>query len=1301
MSSLYRCKVRVAYKPNGLDKLIVFEERQIAEAEVNLKWENDAATSNTESVASNASFASSLSSSTCRVTINDPYLTGLAWPALYDAASMYNSQTSAAKSGILLRDCEPGEDPLRNKCKKLPDIDSTNQPYQAGLDQYPHLLVSMWYDVKGVRFGTDFYFRVVNISITHGTQYPSVQLLGQESRAIIFNQSLQNYSFPEGTTFEKAIEKIVKNEGYTPNFCFTDYSKYSLVQPSATRVKGSTPYEAVKRYLNASGGNLLTMPTREWKDKVSICTRNEVNQGCKVFYLGVGLYEGYTMDGVPNAGYAANLEGNITSGSILNSNSNYSFPIFEADEYRLDGESFKNLRKEKLKNVKNNQFKGLFDPLDKRFEPGQATTAYYWGLNRVPLPRVVNELATSIQLHAVSPNGPESIAYLDGLLRVADPQKGEVVILTKYFIRGCGKIKGTTNSKCFSSPIWQRITGLSEVLVKTQPDTKVFVTMNQVVGKSTKENPDQVSFFLRAEHLNGALIYIPPSVIARYAIPEEGLTDEEKNRFIGQQQSVTVNSSGDRITSVRGGGLSDPARNPVPAATTTSNAQKILIMSGHADITSSAPDEVIANNYALDWVQRNSNRFGISNLLEYYRPPSGNIQNEGDPNSQFSVTSRYVAQGYHVIELHHDAPNGKSGVIFPYSGKTIRPLDTQLSVAYGSFGPNFRDDRPTGGKGLGVPVRGGMILELAALDARNKARALSSNPQVREDYYAQALTPLMETIRSLYSVNGQVATPAPGGTNSSTASSPPLQVGLLGSTGNSSAPHLHAEWMCDGRRCSRPQLITVEDVDKYVRINGRKPSEVGVSNAFLAARPGGRVHYGIDFDDGKVYRTPITIIGGAIAESAETGCTVENDRFNPCKDGNGYGNNVIIRTPEGRQMILAHLYPGSVNPEQITGRSGGGDGAGSFSGGNGGKSDSGIMSGPTANGLHISTSFKGVPRALRIIPGRTILSFVTEYDKWLEQDKDKKRSIDPGVWIPDRFSNFFMTDLTLAWKGDLRVTTRGVIDWGFTRPKNPSFKTYLEGMQKSNSSTMKNYFDYIRSLGDLCYIVGGKNSCETECTEIQAISSFLKPRQEQTGSTTTPGQTNPPPQVSTSYPPSKCRYNGSKYASKTDTINQIINALASVGVTSRAGYAGVIGNAIDESTLDPFIHNPAGGRENGCDGRRSGCGCSLGATENGRYYPPSSGYGLFQWCYSRQEKIISKCGRKSEGRSGNLQCQLSHTIEELRGNYAPVIARLNSATTAEQGAIAWVQVYEGALTSTYPRRVQYANEVFNDIVCSP
>lgn len=1256
MSSLYRCRVRVGYKPYNDDRLIVFEDNQIADAEVVLKWDHSALTSNTETITNSPAFYSSLSKSTCRVTINDPYLSGIAWPLLYDAASLYITNGENTAKSIMFPQCRKGQDPIKDRCRYFPDFDP-KAPYTvqtAGTDNYPHLLVSMWYDVKGTKFGTDFYFRVVNMNINHGSgQFPSVQIMGEEARSIIFNQNLVNYGFPEGTKFEDAIEKIVKDYGYTPSFCAADYTKYKLEQPTHIRDSGVTPAEAIKRRLIPTGGNFLSLPTREWADKVSICTRNEVNQGCKVFYLGVGLYEGYTIDGVPNTPFASNLEG-LNPGSDINNFSIYQKPFIDSDEYLLSNSLFKKLREASLKKLKRNPFPGQFQPVDGRQDKSQATSSIIFeivgptpdGANTIVKRKSVNNL----QLFGVSPNGTESISYFDGLLRQASSATGRVVILTKYFLYACGKVKDSNTQKCFSRPIYQEITNLSEVNVQILPDRKNLVSMGQVIGKSTKEKPDYVRFFIKTPSIVD--ITVPPEIVYQFAIPEGGLTDAEVTRYVGEQQRVNTPSAISTNT-----GLGPQANAGTLRATVSNNAPKILIMAGHSDWTDGTRiegvgTEVEANRRALRWIEENASRYGIQNFLEFYK--TSIPVSENSPTSQFSEADRAIGANKQVIELHHDRNDslGKSGVIPPYSGKNIYPLDAALASIYGNFGVNYKD---ANGDTLGIPRRGGTILEIAPFTRSNAVRALSRDKATSDEYFRQALEPFMLTVRSLYSSNPTAATPQPGQLPPE-RSGDKLKVGLVGNTGRSSAPHLHVQYTQNKGNSNFSAPITVEEIEKYVEIQGFTLRNIVTSP--YGPRSGG-FHGGIDFAGSLAGGEAVFVKGGVKIIDSFDGCQNGDPKCN-----GKFGNTVVIETPDKKQILLAHLAPGSVSPQRINGQTAG---SGSASGSN--RAGANMGTGPTAQGLHIATSFKGVPRALRIIPGRTILSFITDYENWLREGKP--RNIDPGVWIPDRFSKYFIKECTLNWRGDLRVTLRGVIDWGYTQIQTPPFSSYVEEQIKSGaikvSDGSNGYFNYIRSLGDLCYKVGGKDSCETVCAEVQKIQAFLNANQQAE-------QTRP--DVTTNYAPGPCRYNGSALTSNQRVVaDAITDALFSAGVRTQEGFAGVLGNARRESVLSPSS-------------------IGRGMCERGR----SDALGLFQWCASRRKDLETKCGN----RATNLQCQLEFFVKELKGPYSSVISALNNAKTPEDAAEEFRSIFERSIGDGPDKtsRKQFARQIYPGLKCN-
>lgn len=117
-------------------------------------------------------------------------------------------------------------------------------------------------------------------------------------------------------------------------------------------------------------------------------------------------------------------------------------------------------------------------------------------------------------------------------------------------------------------------------------------------------------------------------------------------------------------------------------------------------------------------------------------------------------------------------------------------------------------------------------------------------------------------------------------------------IARVGSTGQSTGPHLDARW-ADGRP------ITAADADRYLRINGRAPSSFGVTSPYGPRQMFGRsFHAGVDI--GAPSGAGISLQGGA--------SLLRNLGFDPAA-----GNQLEIMTPQGRMRLL-HLQPGAARP---------------------------------------------------------------------------------------------------------------------------------------------------------------------------------------------------------------------------------------------------------------------------------------------------------------------------------------------------------------------------------------------------
>ena len=465
------------------------------------------------------------------------------------------------------------------------------------------------------------------------------------------------------------------------------------------------------------------------------------------------------------------------------------------------------------------------------------------------------------------------------------------------------------------------------------------------------------------------------------------------------------------------------------------------------------------------------------------------------------------------------------------------------------------------------------------------------------------------------------------------------KLGEVGSSGKSTGPHVDASWV-------PPRPITKADVMKYLQFgeNGEVDPEMRSAYGFrddpVTGVPNSK-HNGVDLatDSG----VPLFVKGGASIIDADRGVL---DKF-------GYGYNVEIQTPEG-VMRISHLLEGSI-PADIP-DAGGSNGSVRRAGNTGQASTSGKAQGITEDGIQLITEFKGVPKALYILPGRTILAFVTNYDEWMRSGKSN--TIEPNVWIPEKYRNWVIVGTTHKWtNGDLRVKIEGRRP--FRRPvalqldETPRFTSYMA------DKGYKDYYDYIRSSGDLCYkLPDGEDSC-SKCDR-----GLIGPSSNSSGSETqgSDASTN---DISTSYPPGKFTYTCSNY--NKGNVQAIANAANSLGITNKFAIAGIIGNALQESTVNPT---------------------ALG--DNG------NALGIFQWNGPRKRALEAHAAEIG-GDPRSINTQMSWFVREVKstGEYSGLVSDLNNSTSVNNATQIFEDTYEKAGDPQMQNRFSFAQEIFN------
>ena len=445
------------------------------------------------------------------------------------------------------------------------------------------------------------------------------------------------------------------------------------------------------------------------------------------------------------------------------------------------------------------------------------------------------------------------------------------------------------------------------------------------------------------------------------------------------------------------------------------------------------------------------------------------------------------------------------------------------------------------------------------------------------------------------------------------------KIGEIGNTGSSSGPHAHIEF-----EDKRP--ITEAQARKYINISG---STTVTSRYRTEKRPD---HNGIDIAAAE--GTPVFVRGGAKILDADRGV----------KDPKGFGYNVKIDTPEGT-MIIAHLKAGSI-PQDVPNIGGGKEGSIEKTQSKAGEAST---SGPSNKslpkvGILVRTEFKGVPKALSILPGRTILSFVTDYNDWIKGGKTN--SIEPGVWIPDSYKNWPVTKTKFKWEqGDLRVSLEARRHYRIDAQAPidaaiPKFNEYK--VEKGYTD----YYDYIRSSGDLCY--------GDSCTKCGGYS----------GATQSAGFVGAQASdITTKYPPGKFTYTCDKY--NKANIQAIADAANHLGITNKFAIAGIMGNALQESLVNPAAVGDGG-----------------------------NSLGIFQWNTSRK-KALEAHAAEVKGDPTSINTQMSWFVKEVKQSYSGMIAALNNSTSVNNATQIFEDTYEKAGTPQMERRFAYAQEIFN------
>jgi len=160
----------------------------------------------------------------------------------------------------------------------------------------------------------------------------------------------------------------------------------------------------------------------------------------------------------------------------------------------------------------------------------------------------------------------------------------------------------------------------------------------------------------------------------------------------------------------------------------------IVFAAGHADSQRGSEKaegtlgELRYNQAVLAALETKVRAAGLSDKIRFYRPGADNLLGS-DPRSQYSVAERTERAGGQYVELHvSEMPTrehplgGHTGTM---TGVNESALDRELQSYYGDYGSKR--------EGLGIPRRGGTILEMRAAKTIQGLSRVEYQKKVQED----------------------------------------------------------------------------------------------------------------------------------------------------------------------------------------------------------------------------------------------------------------------------------------------------------------------------------------------------------------------------------------------------------------------------------------------------------------------------------------------------------------------------------------------------------------------------------------
>lgn len=1011
---------------------------------------------------------------------------------------------------------------------------------------------------NGYTFGTDYLFRVSGSSVSHGSEFPTVTLSGQGNFGITFQDRLVNVSIDNELEVEKALAELAARNGFNMEFCVADYDTPDKLERRVIKSNLTIKQLLDDIIKHKKSGNYLSLPTKDMYNTLHVCTRADTWPGCSVFYLGKPLYEGYKVSAIVDSSMVGrNLQfGDDPAGTSRADGGSKYLPSFDQRDTAWEvmvpeDKSIHVIKSASSGGGLNIQFR---ESSNAKSLQGNWTgfmderKAYFTTYNDqlTFLEKKSEHIVEKKTYEKLNPGyvgefqGKVASVVLPGRVtefnEMAEGGGKSITVKTDYVLY----LRGLTTDRVSKLDIYSDLSLFD-------PDQDVekgyVVEVGAVLGKTTESKKQNLTYYVIVQNIK---MYFDPIVAYTMSVPityDPDISSAPPSSLEATSASPQVQAANSSQVESKQGNLcfktEHMTANQKNAWTSKIGKQNIILTFDDGPDSTWTPKilDVLKKHNARATFYLIGNRIPgresiVKRIISEGHDIASHSQNHPNfekkfPNSSQNRRAEIKAGLDSIAKATSRKP---SSFRFPYGAGSNNPQFIKDVEHFGlssifwhldpkDFKSNWSADqmiKTIESQGI---TGGQIILFHDGLDLR---AGIDPKVTTSKEETVKAVDRFLTKYKNKFSFNttiadvlsiecGNIGDGEADDTETATTPQP------------ESTPLLKFKWPMSG-------CVTSQKGTRWGRQHGgidiSSGPGTGAGNPVYAAAPGTVQFAGwnsggfgnlviIKHGDTKyttyyahLHSNPLVKTGQSVNYDTQIGVEGSTGRstgthlhFEIKFDGERVSPDVTWTNPIGDLEKLGikrcyksftqgsdkDIYQPSngvrVNVDGVTISPGGQSNANTGQSAPGG-----------GTGFNIDTEFKGVPRALRILPKFTILSFVGNYQAWLQANR--QIGIDPGVWIPNYFKNWLIKTVQFNWvQGDLRVKINASSVFGIDNSNIvPTWESYAADL--ASNGNYSGYVDYIRAYGDLCWNDNGRPSCHTRCAVTEsAMLSGLRDQQ--------------------------------------------------------------------------------------------------------------------------------------------------------------------------------------------------------------